>query len=453
MTAFSLHGGGGYSKQLDLRGDGTAWVSKKHNGEVGVDFGIGISTVSGLEGLGADVQGNLTGSYANNYRYNNWQDAEAFYHDGSKAHAADSHTFDVGLQGNANISFGPASAEGGGSLGGKYTVFDNHQYYGNLGSEYTGYESGNAKLGVDLGLANGNGSVSGTLAYTVIYDRSGNPVRLVVAGDEQFKGAGGMGFGTNGKAGSEAGGGEKWDHNWFLDLRNPLNREAFDNAFHRAGWFATPNNNVRAMSELANRMKLDGIETESKYTTGQDGAELDGRPNNAGKWGGTVGAGLTFGLEGQNSSGTSQLADDNTMVMDHHDGTSASWRPLSDYGLCGKQKYFEYCQKQYGTCPTDTPSRPTTNTITIADQGDQDGEVGMYTEFAVGGIGALDSDESQNANISYSSTGLPDGLTLYQNGGSIIGYPTTPGDYNVTITASDSTGAKATVSFHWRIRA
>ena len=234
----------------------------------------------------------------------------------------------------------------------------------------------------------------------------------------------------------------KWDHQWFLDLTNPVNRQAFDDAFNRSGWFAVPGS-IDGLSELAGRMNQDGIETESKYTTGQDGAELGATTNDAGKWGGTIGAGITFGLEGQNSRGTSQLQGDDTMVLDHHDGSNAAWHPLSNYGLCGK-KYFQYCQQTYGTCPTDTPSSSPANTITIDTTGTGFGGVGMaYTGF----VGATDSDDSQDTHLSYSATGLPPGLKL-DDIGEIVGRPSKDGDYKVTVTVADPTGAKSTTSFN-----
>ena len=189
-TIFSLTAGGGYSKEMELRGDGSAWVSKKESGTVGIDFSVGFNSASGSGGLGAEFQVTGAGSYTSNYRYDNWRNAESFYHDGDKAHAPDSRTYNVGIKADGGIDLGPASAELNVSLGGKYTIFDNHQYYGNLGSSYTGYLSANSKLGVELGMLGGSGSASGGISYSVIYDRNGNPVRFVVNGEGQAGGTG-----------------------------------------------------------------------------------------------------------------------------------------------------------------------------------------------------------------------------------------------------------------------
>nr|WP_095877357.1 hypothetical protein [Streptomyces sp. TLI_235] len=362
ITLFGLHLGGGASKSMELRGDGSAWVSKKSQGEVGVDMVLGAASADGSLGLGGQFKANLTGSYTSNYQFSDWRKAEGFYHDGDNAHEPDSRTFDVGIQAGGSVNFGPASLEAGVTGGGRYTVFDNHQLYGDLGSSYTGYLSGKAALGLDLAIAGGKGKAAGEVSYTVVYDRNGDPARLVFTAEGEAGGEGQLqlpGFGpVVGAAGGGGGGGATWRHQWYLDLHDPLNRSSFERAFSRVNWFAVPNlidldNGFNGLAGLADRIRQDGIEAESQYALEGGGGGSEARPNDPKKWGGTIGAAiLSFGIEGGGSRGTSQLKGDNTTVLDHHD-SRPTWRPLSDYALCGKS-YFDYCVHEYGAdkCPS-----------------------------------------------------------------------------------------------------
>ncbi|MFD9123284.1 hypothetical protein [Kitasatospora sp. NPDC059571] len=364
VTLFGLHVGGSSTKAMELRGDGSAWVTKQGQGEIGIDMVLGATSADGSVGLGGGIKANLTGSYTRNYHYNDWRKAESFYHDGDNAHDADSRTFDVGVQAGGFVGFGPASADASITGGGNYTVFDNPEVYGNFGSRYTGYLSGKASLGLNFAIAGGKGKVAGVASYSVVYDRNGEPDHLIFnaegtaqgSGQAQLPGVGPVG----GALGGGGGGGTKWTHQWYLDLHDPLNRSAFDRAFSRRGWFAVPNlvdldNGFGPMADLADRIRQDSIEVESQYAMSGDGAELGAKPNDPKKWGGTVGAAiLSFGIEGQGSQGTSQLQGDDTVTLDHH-VPGATWRPLSDYNLCGKS-YFAYCEQEYGydKCPSAT---------------------------------------------------------------------------------------------------
>jgi Zn-dependent metalloprotease len=57
---------------------------------------------------------------------------------------------------------------------------------------------------------------------------------------------------------------------------------------------------------------------------------------------------------------------------------------------------------------------------------------------------------NSGAGLTYSATGLPDGLSI-DSTGLISGTPTTLGSSDVTVTVTDDTGASATVSFTWRV--
>ncbi|MFF4309334.1 M4 family metallopeptidase [Streptomyces sp. 900105755] len=57
---------------------------------------------------------------------------------------------------------------------------------------------------------------------------------------------------------------------------------------------------------------------------------------------------------------------------------------------------------------------------------------------------------NSGAGLTYSATGLPDGLTISDTG-LISGTPTTLGTSDVTVTVTDDTGASSTVSFAWEV--
>ncbi len=52
--------------------------------------------------------------------------------------------------------------------------------------------------------------------------------------------------------------------------------------------------------------------------------------------------------------------------------------------------------------------------------------------------------------ITFTVTGLPPGLSV-TSGGLITGWPSTPGSYQVAVTATDSTGSSGSVSFSWTV--
>ncbi|WUO16367.1 M4 family metallopeptidase [Streptomyces sp. NBC_00289] len=57
---------------------------------------------------------------------------------------------------------------------------------------------------------------------------------------------------------------------------------------------------------------------------------------------------------------------------------------------------------------------------------------------------------NSDASLTYTATGLPDGLSIDEHG-RISGVPTTTGSSDVTVTVTDSTGAAVTADFAWRI--
>lgn len=88
------------------------------------------------------------------------------------------------------------------------------------------------------------------------------------------------------------------------------------------------------------------------------------------------------------------------------------------------------------------------NTVTVTNPGAQTGTVGTPVSLQLHA-----SDSGSGQTLSYSATGLPAGLTINSGSGLISGTPTTAASYNVTVTATDGTGAAGSASFGWTISA
>ena len=87
------------------------------------------------------------------------------------------------------------------------------------------------------------------------------------------------------------------------------------------------------------------------------------------------------------------------------------------------------------------------NTVTVTNPGNQNGTVGTAASLQ---INATDSAAGQT--LTYSAAGLPAGLSINSTTGLITGTPTTAG-HNVTVTATDTTGASGSAAFTWDIGA
>ena len=61
------------------------------------------------------------------------------------------------------------------------------------------------------------------------------------------------------------------------------------------------------------------------------------------------------------------------------------------------------------------------------------------------------TDTQAGASLTWSATGLPDGLSIASVSGTISGTPSAAGAYTVTITATDSAGFSGSASFTWAI--
>ena len=88
---------------------------------------------------------------------------------------------------------------------------------------------------------------------------------------------------------------------------------------------------------------------------------------------------------------------------------------------------------------------PPGNTVTVSSPGNQTGTTGTAASLQVKG-----ADSASGQTLTFSATGLPAGLTI-SSSGLISGTPTTAATSNVTVTATDTTGAKGSASFTWTI--
>ncbi len=86
------------------------------------------------------------------------------------------------------------------------------------------------------------------------------------------------------------------------------------------------------------------------------------------------------------------------------------------------------------------------NTVTVANPGNQTGSVGTAASLQIRA-----SDSASGQTFTYSASGLPAGLSINSSTGLISGTPTTAGASNVTVSATDTSGASGSVSFTWGI--
>src|ERR1700722_9453971 len=84
------------------------------------------------------------------------------------------------------------------------------------------------------------------------------------------------------------------------------------------------------------------------------------------------------------------------------------------------------------------------NTVTVTGPGNQTGTVGTAASLQVHA-----TDSASGQTLTYTAAGLPAGLSINSGSGLISGTPTTAGTSSVTVTATDTTGAKGTAAFTW----
>ena len=88
----------------------------------------------------------------------------------------------------------------------------------------------------------------------------------------------------------------------------------------------------------------------------------------------------------------------------------------------------------------------TADTVTVTNPGSQTATVGTAASLRVSA-----SDSASGQTLTYSASGLPAGLSINSGSGLISGTPNTAGTSNVTVTATDATGASGSASFSWTV--
>ncbi|MFR9798708.1 putative Ig domain-containing protein [Streptomyces sp. MS06] len=85
------------------------------------------------------------------------------------------------------------------------------------------------------------------------------------------------------------------------------------------------------------------------------------------------------------------------------------------------------------------------NTVSVTNPGSQSTTAGSSVSLQI------NATDSAGASLDYSASGLPTGLSINSSTGLISGTASTAGTYQVTVTATDSTGASGSTSFTWTV--
>ncbi len=85
------------------------------------------------------------------------------------------------------------------------------------------------------------------------------------------------------------------------------------------------------------------------------------------------------------------------------------------------------------------------NTVTVTNPGSRSTTTGSSVSLQIS------ASDSAGATLTYSASGLPTGLSIGSSSGLISGTASTAGTYQVTVTATDSTGASGSASFTWTV--
>jgi serine protease len=86
------------------------------------------------------------------------------------------------------------------------------------------------------------------------------------------------------------------------------------------------------------------------------------------------------------------------------------------------------------------------NLVAVTNPGTQSSHIGVAVNLQIAAI-----DSSSSVTLTYSATGLPNGLSINSSSGLVTGTPSTPSIESATVTATDSTGAHGSAQFTWTV--
>lgn len=247
----------------------------------------------------------------------NWIKRKTGWGNQDDARSPDAVVVDLGAQATVGGGYGMSTLAGV-SADGKGVVNGSLRINGDGTKQFTGSFDVEGNANGALAFVSGKLGITGKAQYVVSYDKSGKPTRLTVIGE--YGGNGGIGTQKSGLPVSQTGKasyggkgdkGTKTSHSYTLNLENPANRAAFDQAFITAGPVALPRPTQHyittgavplpdpveladQITPLIDRISADAVYVRSEYDTSS--------------MGGTIGAaGEGFGLEGTYKGSDSTL--------------------------------------------------------------------------------------------------------------------------------------------------
>lgn len=358
VTAFFVKAGHDDKYTLTTYGDGTAEIALADSYQLGASGTLGAkldlaALADELKAKGY-AEGSLAalGGYQTVYRFQNRQDAEDWINhnrgvlqqvtnavggpttdaleqginwikrqagigDRNDSRAPYAVVVDLGVQAAGGAGYGMSTLAGV-SGDAKGTVKGSLRLNGDGTKAFTGSFDAEANGTGSLAFVSGKLGFNGKAAYTVKFDKDGNPVELTIVGE--YGGSGGIGStksglpvggGTKIKYGGDGSKGTKTNHSYTLNLKNPTNRAAFDQAFVTAGPVVLPRPTqhyvpsgavplpdpvelAQNLTPLVDRIGQDAVYVRSQYDTSQ--------------MGGTVGGSAEgFGLDGTYKGSDAQL--------------------------------------------------------------------------------------------------------------------------------------------------